>query len=90
MPIRFLEAGTPLVANVQHLGTASSNVNFYNLASLVAEGQQRTGYAGRQSLFHRQCTDRQAARGDALVAVEAGVGRCSGISHCEIGLELDE
>lgn len=41
-------------------------------------------------MFHSQSIDRQAATGDALVAVEAGVGRSRGISHGEIGSELDE
>jgi hypothetical protein len=39
-------------------------------------------------VFYSQCIDRQAARGEALVAVEAGVGRRSGINHGEIWLEL--
>lgn len=41
-------------------------------------------------MFHSQCIDRQAARGDALVAVEAGIGRTSGINHSKVSLELDE
>jgi hypothetical protein len=41
-------------------------------------------------MFHSQYIDRQAARGDALVAVEAGVGRSSGINHGDIGFELDK
>ena len=41
-------------------------------------------------MFHSQCVDLQAARCDSLVAIEAGVGRRSGINHGEIWLELDE
>ena len=41
-------------------------------------------------MFHSQCIDRQAARGDTLVAVETGVGRSSGINHSEISLELED
>jgi hypothetical protein len=73
----------------QHFGITSSYVDVDNLTSLVAEGQEWTGYVGRQSVFHSRCIDRQAARGDALVAVETGIGR-SGINHSEIVLELDE
>ncbi len=40
-------------------------------------------------MFYSQCIDRQTARGDALVAVEAGIGRSSGNSHSEFEFELD-
>jgi hypothetical protein len=60
------------------------------LASLVTEGQQRTGHIGGKRGFYSQRIDRQAARGDALVAIEAGIGRSSGINHSEIGLELED
>ena len=88
MPIRFLEAGTPLEVNVP---TSRHRFLECRYRQLGHSGRRRSAAEwGRRSVFHSQCIDPQAARCDSLVAVEAGVGRRSGINHGEIGSELEE